>query len=309
MALVSVIIPTYNYAGFVAKAINSVLDQSYSNTEIIVVDDGSTDNTAVVAQQLLQQDARVRYVHQHNQGLSAARNTGIKNAKGEFLVFLDADDVLHEEKIAAHLEHFATDDQMDISYGSSRYFLSDQPEKTYANIALNEQDWMPKVSGDAETVMPALVVNNIMPVCSAMMRRRVVDVVGDFDITLKSLEDWDYWLRAATAGLRFGYRADVRLAAFIRVHGVSMSQNSLRMLQVQYLLRRMQIPRCLAALSDRVLAKTLRRDNDKRRLRCLATIAAELGSNSAAFRQLYRGESPGMLLKLFFRLLRKKKND
>ncbi|MEZ5436062.1 MAG: hypothetical protein R3E67_05830, partial [Pseudomonadales bacterium] len=132
---------------------------------------------------------------------------------------------------------------------------------------------------------------------------------GDFDITLKSLEDWDYWLRAATAGLRFGYRADARLAAFIRVHGVSMSQNSLRMLQVQYLLRRRQIPRCLAALSDRVLAKSLRADNDKRRLRCLATIAAELGAGSAAFRQLYRGESPVMLLKLFFRLLRKKKND
>jgi glycosyltransferase involved in cell wall biosynthesis len=90
------------------------------NIEVIVVDDGSTDNTAEIAQRLMQQDARVRYVYQANQGLSAARNTGIKNAKGEFLVFLDADDVLHEHKVAAHLEHFEarTDD---------RYFLRQQP--------------------------------------------------------------------------------------------------------------------------------------------------------------------------------------
>lgn len=309
MALISVIVPAYNYAAFLAEAVNSALRQSHRNIEVVIIDDGSTDNTAEIAQGLMQQDARVRYVHQVNQGLSAARNTGIKNAKGEFLVFLDADDVLHEHKVAAHLEHFLSDEKIDISYGSSRYFISDAPEKTYATIALDEQDWMPKVSGDAETVMPALVVNNIMPVCSAMLRRRVAEVVGDFDTALKSLEDWDYWLRAAATGCVFAYCDDARLAAFIRVHGVSMSQNSLRMLQVQYLLRRIQIPRCLAALSDRVLAKTLRRDNDKRRLRCLVTIAAELGSNSAAFRQLYRGESLGMLLKLFFRLLRKKKND
>lgn len=305
MALISVIVPAYNYAAFLAEAVNSALRQSHRNIEVVIIDDGSTDNTAEIAQGLMQQDARVRYVHQVNQGLSAARNTGIKQAKGEFLVFLDADDVMHHEKIQAHLEHFSAMPLSDISYGRSRYFVSGQPEKTFANLALNDEEWMPKVSGTADVVMPALLANNIFPVCSAMLRRKVVELVGAFDTDLRSLEDWDYWLRAAATGCCFAYSDDARLATQIRVHSNSMSQNTLRMLQVQYTLRRLHIPRCLAQLVDRDLARRLRRDNDKRRLRCLASIAAELGANSPAFRQLYRGESPLMLLRLFYRLLRK----
>jgi glycosyltransferase involved in cell wall biosynthesis len=153
MPLVSIIIPAYNYAAFIAEAVNSALRQSHRNIEVvIIVDDGSTDNTAEVAQRLMQQDARVRYVYQANQGLSAARNTGIKNAKGEFLVFLDADDVLHEHKIAAHLEHFERDDRRQIfPTAAAVIFYPMQPEKTYASIALDEQDWMPKVSGGTAT--------------------------------------------------------------------------------------------------------------------------------------------------------------
>lgn len=308
MTLVSVIIPAYNYADFIAEAIDSALQQSHNNIEVIIIDDGSTDNTASIVSSLAKNDARIFYIYQYNQGLSAARNTGIKNATGEFLVFLDADDVMHAEKIAAHLEHFSQQPTVDISYGSSRYFLSGQPEKTYASIELNEQDWMPKVSGSAEKVMPVLIVNNIMPVCSVMLRRRVLDVVGNFDTALKSLEDWDYWLRAAAAGCHFAYNDDTRLAAYIRVHGSSMSQNRLRMLQVQYLLRRTQIPRAIQSITDDTQKARLLRDNDKRRLRCLAAIVSEMGVCSAACRQLYSGESPVMLLKLFYRLLRKHPN-
>ncbi|MBK8102686.1 MAG: glycosyltransferase family 2 protein [Cellvibrionales bacterium] len=303
--LVSIVVPTYNYAVFLAEAVESALHQSHKNIEVIIVDDGSTDNTAVVAQALVQQDARVRYIYQPNQGLSAARNTGIKNAQGDFLVFLDADDVMHAHKIATHWVHFKREPLTDISYGSSRYFLSGQPEKTFASIALDEQDWMPKVSGSTAEIMPTLIANNMMPVCSAMLRRRVVDAVGGFDTSLKSLEDWDYWLRVATQKFYFSYSDDQQLAAYIRVHGISMSQNTLRMLQVQYGLRRIQIPRCLNRIADRVLTRQLQRDNEKRRLRCLATIATALGVRSAECKQLYRGESPVMLLKLFYRLLRK----
>lgn len=307
-ALVSIIVPAYNYGAFLAEAVESALRQSQAQLEVIIVDDGSTDDTAAIAAGLVQRDARVRYVHQPNQGLSAARNTGMKNAAGEFLVFLDADDVLHEHKLAAHLEHFAREPHVDISYGSSRYFLSGQPEKTFASLALDEQDWMPKVSGGAADVLPALVVNNILPVCSAMLRRGVVEAVGAFDTSLKSLEDWDYWLRAAAAGCCFGYSDDARLATYIRVHSTSMSQNTLRMLQVQYRLRREQIPRCLQRLADRALAARLQRDNNRRRLRCLATLAGLPGVSRADVRALCRGESPVMLLKLRYRLWRDRRN-
>ena len=209
--LVSIIIPSYNYENFIIEAINSALSQSHSNIEIIVVDDGSTDETASIVRALAKNDERIFYIHQYNQGLSAARNTGVKRSKGEFIVFLDADDILHPEKIQAHLEHFSQKPKADISYGRSRYFLSGKPEETFANIDLDNTEWMSGVSGNAAAVMPLLVVNNIMPVCSAMLRRTVVEQVGDFDTTLKSLEDWDYWLRATTIDRIFSFSADERL--------------------------------------------------------------------------------------------------
>ncbi len=88
--LISVIIPSYNHGSYLSRAIESVISQTYKNSEIIVVDDGSSDNTKQVAESFPQ----VVYVHQHNQGLSAARNTGIDNSKGKYLLFLDADDWL-----------------------------------------------------------------------------------------------------------------------------------------------------------------------------------------------------------------------
>ncbi len=152
--------------------------------------------------------------------------------------------------------------------------------------------------------MPALVVNNIMPVCSAMLRREVILRVGDFDTSLKSLEDWEYWLRAAAADCQFSYSSDARLATYIRVHDISMSKNSLRMLQTQYRLRLESIPRCLQQMQDQQMAKQLCHDNAKRRLRCLTSIARETGICRRDFMELCRGESPAILARMLLRLLR-----
>lgn len=305
--LVSVIIPAYNYAAFVAEALASALQQSHSNIEVIVVDDGSTDNTAAVVQEQMKRDSRVQYIHQHNQGLSAARNTGIRHSRGDYLVFLDADDVMHAQKVAVHLEHFSREPETGISYGRCRYFLNGRQEQTFASLQLDDAEWMPCVSGRAAEVMPLLVVNNIMPVCSVMLRREVVKRVGGFNTALKSLEDWEYWLRAAALDFLFSYCNDDRLAAYIRVHDVSMSQNALRMLQVQYRLRLDNIPGFLSHMQDRRLEKALLRDNAKRRLRCLVTIARETGICHRDFIQLCQGESPAILLRMLSRLLRHRK--
>ncbi|MGC8603005.1 MAG: glycosyltransferase family 2 protein, partial [Desulfomonilaceae bacterium] len=93
MSLVSVIIPTYNRAHLIERAVNSVLEQTYDKLEIIVVDDGSTDNTGNVLSQLQDGDSRVRYIrHETNKGSQSARNTGIRNARGDYVAFLDSDD-------------------------------------------------------------------------------------------------------------------------------------------------------------------------------------------------------------------------
>src|SRR5579872_2171738 len=100
--LVSVVVVCYNQAHFLADAINSVLGQTYKNVEIIVVDDGSTDDTAATAQRF----PGIRYIHQKNCGLSAARNTGLKASRGQYLVFLDGDDRLLPEAVSVGIETF-----------------------------------------------------------------------------------------------------------------------------------------------------------------------------------------------------------
>src|SRR5438067_6268305 len=102
---VSVVIPAFNYARYLPLAIDSALNQTHANLEVIVVDDGSTDDTREVVGAY--RDERVRYVHQENAGLSAARNTGIRNARFAFVGFLDADDEWLPDMLAAAMERFA----------------------------------------------------------------------------------------------------------------------------------------------------------------------------------------------------------
>src|ERR687898_2206392 len=116
-ALVTVVIPCYNQAHFLGEAIESVLSQSYPNFEIIVVDDGSTDNTSEVASRY----EGVRLVRQENRGLAGARNTGIKHSEGEYLVFLDADDRLLPEALAVGLGCFEAHPECALVAGHARF--------------------------------------------------------------------------------------------------------------------------------------------------------------------------------------------
>ena len=304
--LVSIVIPTYNYGKFLGIAVKSVLNQTFHNIEVIIVDDGSTDNTAVIAQQLMQQDSRVKSVYQHNQGLSAARNTGLRESRGEFVVFLDADDKLHAQKIQAHLEHFSRIPAADISYGRSRYFLSANPAQTFASLDLDENSWMPGISGEATTLLPILIVNNILPVCSAMLRRSVVEKVGFFNTQLKSLEDWDYWIRAAVVGCRFEFSEDERLTALIRVHNASMSKNTLRMLKTEYQMRKILIPAAIAQIKSETLRKKIQTVNTKLKVIRLIEIAELIGIANREFFLLCYGDSFKSIKKAVIRYLKRK---
>src|SRR3989338_10346077 len=111
--LVSIIIPTYNNAKFISAAIDSAAKQTYPNIEIIVVDDGSTDQTKNV---ILPYQHRIRYIHQSNEGLAAARNKAIEKSKGDYLQFLDADDLIHPEKIKKQIDCLMREPQFDVVY-------------------------------------------------------------------------------------------------------------------------------------------------------------------------------------------------
>ena len=184
--LVSVVIPTFNYGHYVCDAVDSVLSQTYENVEILVVDDGSTDDTQ---ERLKKYDGRIVNILQKNAGLSAARNTGIRKAKGEFIAILDSDDIWEKEKLAEQMNVFASDEAGRIGVVSC------------AGECINEQGGVIETTGytdlnDEYKFFETLVTKNIISGGScAVVRKKCFDEVGLFDETLRSSEDWDMWLR------------------------------------------------------------------------------------------------------------------
>jgi glycosyltransferase involved in cell wall biosynthesis len=212
--LVSVVIPNYNHAQYVGDAIRSVLAQGYHNYEIIVVDDGSTDNSREVIAAFGDQ---VRCIFQQNAGLSAARNTGIKASKGSLIGVLDADDMYEpaylSTLVAALQEHFDADG---IYCG---YQFVD-----HLNTLLPQIEARPV---EPEKLYEALLDGNFFVPESIFLRRAVYDNVGLFDEALRACEDWDVWLRAAK---RYRIIHSTKILTRHRVLPGSMSTDPLRML-------------------------------------------------------------------------------
>jgi glycosyltransferase involved in cell wall biosynthesis len=174
--LVSVIIPAYNEAATVERTISSVLNQTYPDLEVLVVDDGSTDETAVLVQRMAHLDPRIKLLQKANGGLVSARNYGIAHAQGEFIAPLDADDLWHPEKIKKQLKVVRDrGDHVGLVYCWSR--------------AIDEQD---QVLFDItpcalrDNVYAALIMRNFISSGAPLVRRRCVEEVGGYDATLSS---------------------------------------------------------------------------------------------------------------------------
>lgn len=212
--LVSVIIPCYNQAHYLGEAIESVLAQSYPHYEIIVVDDGSPDNTAEVTAKY----PGVRYVRQKNQGLSGARNTGIRQSKGKYLVFLDADDRIVPDALQVGVNCLHVHPECAFVSGHHRYIKGD-------GLLLNEY---PPEPIDSDRYLALLQRNYIGMHATVMYQRYIFDSVGGFDTTLKSCEDYDLYLRIARQFPIF--RHDEMVAEY-RWHDSNMTKNSQRMLK------------------------------------------------------------------------------
>ncbi|MFV0443592.1 MAG: glycosyltransferase family 2 protein [Planctomycetaceae bacterium] len=206
--LVSVVIPAYNLAHYVREAIDSALAQTNCRVEVIVVNDGSTDHTREV---LGSYGERIKAVHQINQGLSAARNTGIAHATGEWVSFLDADDYWHREKTERQLAAVA--DHPDVgAIGTNGGGVMPEHLPTDAPVhALSVRDFLCRTPISAS---------------STMVRRRHFDAVGGFDTALRSAEDRDMWLRLAACVPVW----QIELPSwFYRLHPGQMSHNPERM--------------------------------------------------------------------------------
>ncbi len=213
--LVSFVIPNYNHAGYLGDAIRSALAQTYANIEVIVVDDGSTDDSRTVAAEF---GGRIRYIYQRNAGLSAARNTGVQAAQGEYIALLDADDLLEPAYAELLLAALAQARGAEGAYCGFRFV--DQNNEPLNRI---EQRTVPP-----EALYGSLLNGNYWVPESLLARRDCYLASGEFDTSLRACEDWDVWLRFSHRYRLVGID-DVLIR--YRVVAGSMSSNPQRMLE------------------------------------------------------------------------------
>lgn len=180
--MVSVVIPTYNRAHLIEEALDSVFAQTFKDYEVILVDDGSTDGTEALVKR--RYDGKVKMIRQENQGISGARNTGIANASGKYVAFLDSDDKWLPEKLAQQTAYMEAHPEIGLlSTKLARYDLGDKQE---VEICPSE---FPKSFSEL------LNGRNHVPTTTTMIRRECFAKAGVFDRTLPVAEDWDLWLR------------------------------------------------------------------------------------------------------------------
>lgn len=176
--VVSIIVPCYNQAAFLPEALNSVIEQTYADWEVIIINDGSTDNTAEVAGRYVVLDNRIRLVNQENMGVSAARNVGLREARGKYIVALDGDDIIAPQYIEKTLKMFSEENDTDVAYTQWGFFgVNDKaPELKYMGYR-------------------QLLVNNTV-YCSAMYRREDALRIGGYDENMHTgFEDWEFFIR------------------------------------------------------------------------------------------------------------------
>ena len=188
--LVSVVVPAYNVERFLAETLRSVVRQTWRELEAIVVDDGSSDGTAGIADRFAAEDARVRVIHQENRGVSSARNVGTRAATGEFLCFLDGDDVFLPDKIERQVEFLRLSSSCDLVFSD---FYTGSVDLVTSVLDCRRPPPMPM-----REIFVCL--NWFGPPCSTLLRSRLQQRIGPFDETLRYSEDWDYWIRASRCG-------------------------------------------------------------------------------------------------------------
>ncbi|WP_144603312.1 glycosyltransferase family 2 protein [Algoriphagus algorifonticola] len=210
MTFLSTICPCYNQALYLEAAIDSVQAQTFQDWELIIVDDGSTDNTLEIAQKYAESDTRIKLIHQENKGLSAARNAGIRQATGEFLHFLDADDLIFPTAYQVIYQKSREDLKTSLWISSYTYFdQQDFHQHTFSEKQLHAIDF---------------IRGNQAPPVAHFLKREMIQQIGGFDEQLKSCEDWDLWLRVTKSGTQI--KTIPNLLARYRYVSGSMSRNA-----------------------------------------------------------------------------------
>ena len=240
MPCCSIIIPAYNAIKYLPDTLESVLKQTFTDFEILIINDGSSDNVVEWFTNIT--DPGIKLISQSNQGVSAARNTGIAEAKGEYIAFLDADDLWSPTKLEKQLQCFANNPSLGLVHTAMT--LVDEKGNSLGRTFTSN------VEGDA---LKLLLENNTIVTSSVIVRRNCLTTVGEFNINLNSSEDWELWVRIAS---RYPIGLIKEPLVFYRQHPENTTKNWQMLEQDLYSIEQVfqSVPQELSYLKNRTYA-------------------------------------------------------
>lgn len=232
---VTVVIPAYNRAHLIGRAIRSALDQTLPPDEVVVVDDGSVDGTAAVVEGLRRADRRVRLVvSTRNAGVSAARNLGVREASGDLVAFLDSDDAWTPNHLADCVSFLRDSPELDVVFADTRVVADDGVAARPAQLRTIKKlaDWLNPVPGHPTRAIfrisePQAFIRDYLAAVPTSVMTRALALQFPFDESIGSGEDWDFHLALARAGKRFGYIDQVHLNVYLHDGNTSSNGKSI----------------------------------------------------------------------------------
>lgn len=213
MPLISVVIPVFNGQNTIKETVESVLCQTFQDYELIIINDGSTDSTVEVILSI--SDPRIKLFNYPNAGLSASRNRGVTHAKGEYISFIDADDLWTPDKLEKQLNKLQENPQAVLAYSWTDY-INESSKFLYSGS---------HITANGNVYEKLLLTNFLENGSNPLIRRQVLTEVGGFDESLSAAEDWDMWLKLA---IRYEFAAVPSTQILYRVSTRSMSSNVLK---------------------------------------------------------------------------------
>jgi teichuronic acid biosynthesis glycosyltransferase TuaG len=250
--LVSIIMPAYNSEKYIGESIDSVLLQTYKNWELIIVDDGSVDNTRKIVTQYAQNDRRINYYFQSNQKQGKARNTGINKSKGELIAFLDSDDLWAPEKLEIQVEYLKNS-QSDLLFSNGYIYThnSNNIIGSFENLTGSYQ---------GQDAIELFLEHNRIPILSVLTYRIVLEKVGGFEENkqIQNVEDYHLWLKLLIAGFSF-YGIPDKLVFYRQHDSQSTSKDAMSSEEVFYMLSNyVKVPKHLHPQLEKAKLRSVR---------------------------------------------------
>jgi glycosyltransferase involved in cell wall biosynthesis len=274
--LISIIIPSYNYGNYIVAALESIVVQTFKDWECIVVDDGSTDDTAKRVADFISSNPLYdfKYICIPNSGTSAAKNVGIDLAKGKYIQFLDADDLLSPEKLEVQAQII---EQTDCALVYSRTVFFKESGATEQIISKYPEGFLKMESLSGLNLLSALVDNNILTISSPLVHKTLVLAAGMFSSTIRNNEDWLFWFKVAMLKPIFVFDNNPHSFTKVRIHATSAMQNFGNMFSGEVFVREQLGMALLTMASDEEKEILMKRNLDHLALHRIRSLDWSLG--------------------------------